>query len=152
MTGRKPKPQALRIAQAAAGHTAAKIPVVEAPAGEPERPDYLTDESAAVWTRTCDALRSMGTLSPADVDTIAAFVQAVADLRWAVATMATEGRMTEGASGMKRKHPAVGIAHDAALRIRSLGSDLGLNPTARQRITVKPKDDIDEFKKFLAAR
>ena len=44
-------------------------------------------------------------------------------------------------TGCLRRHPAVGIASEAAAQLRCLGAELGLSQAAERPLNVTPRDD-----------
>lgn len=127
MRGRKPKPR-----RAGEGLPVARpVEVVEASRLAP--PPTLPPEGRPVWEA---AVRDYGEiLRESDLPLLEAWVVAVVRRRQAQALIASEGLLTESASGELRVHPAVRIERDEAMLEARLGDQLGLSPSARTRLS-----------------
>ena len=44
-------------------------------------------------------------------------------------------------TGCLRRHPAVGIASEAAAQLRSIANEFGLSPAAERFLNIAPRDD-----------
>ena len=51
--------------------------------------------------------------------------------------------VTTPETGCLRRHPAVGIASEAAARLRSIGNEFGLSPAAERFLSIASRDDDD---------
>jgi P27 family predicted phage terminase small subunit len=88
-----------------------------------------------IWDYTIKQLLTMRTITMADRDTLHAYCEQVLIHRRALELMKVEGAVVEGPRGAT-KHPAVSIARESALLIKSLGGQFGLTPGARSSIKV----------------
>jgi len=103
------------------------------PQPEPGVPTCPTDdpEVREIWDYTMKQLLTMRTITMADRDTLHAYCEQVLIHRRALELMKREGAIM-GA----RKHPAVAIARESAMLMKSLGGLFGLTPGARSMIKV----------------
>lgn len=121
-----------------------------------EPPDWLEDEVARdVWAATVPVLERTGVLTEADVDALAGYCTAMSHLRAANKEIreGNQGRTTYVSMGeggmMIRKHPAIGVAHEALRLALSFQSEFGLTPSSRTRVHAKATGGADEDEKFL---
>lgn len=111
----------------------------QAPAGEPEPIDALSDEVREIWNYTLAQLRVMKLATPADRDMLIAYCEAVVTHRRASKLLANSNVImraqsrTPGQAGYV-KNPLVQIQRDAAMVMRALGREFGLTPSARSDI------------------
>jgi len=89
-----------------------------------------------IWDYTIKQLLTMRTITMADRDSLHAYCEQVLIHRRAIALMKLEGAIVEGSHGGQVMHPAVGIARQSAMLMKSLGGLFGLTPGARSGIKV----------------
>jgi P27 family predicted phage terminase small subunit len=92
-------------------------------------------EVREIWDYTIKQLLTMRTITMADRDTLHAYCEQVLIHRRAIELMKLEGAIVEGPHGVV-KHPAVAIARESAMLMKSLGNLFGLTPGARSTIKV----------------
>lgn len=111
------------------------------PAGAPECPEHLDEEAKREWFRVVPSLVGASILTRVDHAALAAYCQNVS--RWIKAErqIAEEGITFTGDNGMIRRHPAVGIAHDAMMAIKAFACEYGLTPVSRARVSPVGTDD-----------
>ncbi|MEP9348546.1 phage terminase small subunit P27 family [Xanthobacter sp. KR7-225] len=111
----------------------------------PTAPAWLSKDAKAEWRRVCPILvNERRTLSEADLPTLAAYCAAVGQVQEASRILAKEGLTYSSDSGMPKKHPAVGIRHDAMTQVRQLGGELGLTPVSRSRPAMRDSHDPED--------
>jgi len=88
-------------------------------------------------------LAETGIVTRLDCDALACYCEAWAAWRGAIAMLADDGPTYDAPGGLRKVHPAVGVARDAAKEIAVWAGHLGLTPTARQKLRVEPPG-IDE--------
>lgn len=86
----------------------------------------------------------MGIIETTDLGVLAAYCNAWHNFRWSIDRLKRDGRVVrcgEGNQSMK-PHPATSLQKNAVNEMRQLAGELGLSPTARERLT-GPDDDFD---------
>lgn len=99
------------------------------PEGEAMAPASLSGPAHAVWSRVMGSMPN-GVYAPTDEGILAAYCEYVVEFETAVAAIELNGHVTEEG----RVSPWVRIKNDAAAKMLSLGSSLGLTPTTRHTI------------------
>lgn len=106
----------------------------------PSPPAYLEPEAKVEWRRLARELHRTGILTIADRSSFAAYCQAWADYRRALAIIRAEGRILTTEKGYRYVHPAVGLASTAREAMRKFALEFGLTPASRPRVQgVKPE-------------
>jgi P27 family predicted phage terminase small subunit len=151
MRGRKPKPRKLKLlTDNTDKRLISNAPV---PSGEvPNPPDWLSEVAKEEWQRVAPELTNRGLLTPLDTGTLATYCETYSLWRGAQSTIAKEGATYESGDLVK-KNPATGIAQQAVRDLAMLARELGLVPTARQRLGVEDdavEDDL--LQEFLTNR
>jgi P27 family predicted phage terminase small subunit len=118
-------------------------------------PDWLRPAAARDWVRVLEAVkRHPRWIQRADYQTVAAWCAAVGLLEEATRDIEARGALIAGRSSADQArgpagtvaNPSVRIALQAASALRSLGSQLGFNPTARGTLAIGPlEDDGDDL-------
>ena len=130
MTGRPPKPTALKILNGSAAHHPERTNGAEPKAPPltaiPVPPFELSEVALAAWQRNASAAVGLGVLTAADLDTLAVACEAFAEYRTAL----------KARDGWRRA--------DAARKfyVTTLGK-FGLNASDRTRLRVEPVPDAD---------
>lgn len=94
------------------------------------------DDVREIWDYTIKQLLAMRTVTMADRDTLHAYCEQVLIHRRALLLVKKEGAIIDGSHGGLVRHPAVTIAKEAAMMMKSLGGTFGLTPAARSAIKV----------------
>lgn len=145
MRGRKSKPEAIKRLTGNPGRRKKKQAATFAPspltAQSAPAPEWLDAQAKAIWTRLAPHLGLV--LTAVDLEKFSVFCQTVADyVRWKK-LVAYEGEFIESPNGMKMAHPALSQIKQAAQLIAKYGSDFGLDPVSRSRITATPEAPKD---------
>lgn len=144
MKGRPPKPTALKLIQGTARPD--RINKREPkPKGAPVCPAHLDQVARNEWRRVVPELVRLGVIARIDSTTLAAYCQNYS--RWVAAELELEkhGGLTYiGDTGMIRKHPAVGIAHDAMAAMKAFAVEYGLTPASRARVHGSKEEDPED--------
>jgi phage terminase small subunit len=128
--GTKAEPTKLKILKGNPGKRCLNSNEPEPGKQVPKKPEWVTGYAEAVWKRLADELNRIGLLTVVDRDLFAAYCISVADLRDA-----------EHSGDYKLKR-------DAIQRMRMLGAEFGLTPSARSGIIVNaPRDKKDSDRK-----
>jgi P27 family predicted phage terminase small subunit len=142
--GRPPKPSGLRILEGTdrrgrSGRQLDRIREPIAPDGDLVPPYELSDEKQEISDRTVEVLEAMGVASPADVDPLAAYVEAVHLHRWATRELTGQSLVVAGArSGSDVTNKLLIIQAKAATLMLRFAQEFGLTPSARTRIDTTP--------------
>ena len=140
MTGRRPKPVALKsLAGNPGGRPLAKTgaPFV---AGAPEKPTWLDEEAVAEWNRLvaqlCD---ESGILAPAFAGILLVTCEHFSAYRRADRFLREHGetyqsKSERGGGMLTREYPQVRQRHDALQAYRKCLNDLGATPTQAPRV------------------
>jgi len=126
--GRKPKPLHLRSVEGSFRQDRHNANPPKPKPIEPERPTWLRGQGRKKWDELIAILRDMGILTQADGDILAQYCEL-----WRL--------FCDHRAKVKLK-PAQKI--EIGRRLQSLGSELGLSPTARQRITIQPQSNTED--------
>lgn len=136
-SGRAPKPTSLRMLH---GDRRDRINMSEPKPRDlaPQRPPWLSGLAAEEWDRIVPDLAAMGTVKAVDATALAAYCEAVARLRGALAAVAEHGMITTDAGGAPHRNPAAGMARDASNEIRMWAREFGFTPSARSPLKAEP--------------
>jgi P27 family predicted phage terminase small subunit len=141
MRGRKPKSKIVKLVTGNPGRRPLKPgrpidpePVIVEP------PGFLSDHAADEWRRVVPALVALRLFSTLDVAALSAYCQACAIWRQAMAAMRAKdakyrGLVIETKSGNLIQNPLLGVANKAAADMVRYGSEFGLSPTVRARLS-----------------
>lgn len=158
--GRKRKGDALKLLTGSRTLTAAKLrkrkksgaasSQFDLPAATPNCPTWLDEYARDFWAQLAPELGAV--LCIVDWAKFAVLCQALADVRRNVEIIRArdEGEDLELPSGAVISHPAVGRKNKAMGIVAKLGSDFGLDPASRSRLTLptektKPDEAEQEF-------
>ena len=108
----------------------------------PAPPAWLSRLGKAEWKKVATILVDRRHLTDADLGTLAAYADAVAQLAEATQIVNREGMVIETNAGL-RKHPAISIQMNARNQIRQLAAELGLTPVSRSRPSIRDDDGGD---------
>jgi P27 family predicted phage terminase small subunit len=156
MRGPKPRPTFLKVVK---GARPARINKNEAkpPRGIPTPPEFLSPEAVEEWHRLAPALHQAGLLTLVDRAMFACFCQSVGRWRQAEEALAAAGAehgllIPSGSNnGYRIPHPLLGIANRAMADAVRYGSEFGLSPSSRSRVTANPPppDDTDPASEYF---
>lgn len=117
------------------------------PTGPPTAPDHLDTYAKMVWLRIMVSMPD-GVYTAADTDTLTAFVDQCSIYRTACLELAKLDPEKWVADG--KITPWLRVKNDAAAKIATLGTRLGLNPTARSAIQMPEKKANNKFGRLTA--
>lgn len=146
MRGRKPKPNAMKIAERS--RVVKPEPAFDNGVGAP--PDHLDEVARKEWNRIAEIMASHDLLKQTDRTALAAYCAAYGQWVAAQKIIDKEGIVATGASGAPMVHPAVRIKTQSLSLIRHYLAEFGLTPTTRQRLgaghqAAKPGDELASF-------
>jgi P27 family predicted phage terminase small subunit len=113
-------------------------------------PSWLGPAAAAEWVRVLEAVKLHPRwIQRADYQTVAAWCAAVGLLEEATRDIESRGVLIAGRSSADQargpagtvKNPSITVALQASAAMRSLGQQLGFNPTARGTLAIGPLED-----------
>jgi P27 family predicted phage terminase small subunit len=108
-------------------------------------PKWLTPYGKEVWRRTVREFEPLRLLSPLDRETLAGFCDAAAFAKDTRDLLVADGLTRRGQKGELVKHPMFQVWRQSISVVESLGSTLGLNPSARLRLLAElPDDNLDD--------
>jgi P27 family predicted phage terminase small subunit len=140
MRGRKRKPPKLKLIAGNPGKR--PIPGAPRPAAEVPAPyEWMSAEAKREWVRVAPQMAALGLLTVLDTDALALYCETISNYINAKMILEREGT-TYKHKGLTKKHPCVGMRDQAARDAAMFARELGLLPTARQRLGVE--DDVDE--------
>ncbi len=147
--GRKPKPSALKIAAGNPGKR--KINKRERPrgGGAPTCPSWMDGEAKAEWRRVVPILIAQRVTSSVERASLAMYCMAWSRVKRAEKELLRDG-LTYEHDGIRKKHPAASILHEAARELQSFASEFGLTASSRSNVETgflleKPEDEFSEF-------
>lgn len=110
-----------------------------------DAPEYLTDAARTKWDEVAPVLARNGLLTECDLDTLAVYCQTW--VRWleAEAEINVHGTTSIAKTGYQQVSPWVTIAKQCRSDLLKLGDRLGLNASARSRISIQPPSEDDEY-------
>ena len=146
MRGRKPKPSALKLLDGNPGKH--EIPNDPKPAGRAEAPHYLSVEAQKHWYQHAKALNDCEILTAVDATVFAMLCEQYALWREAEGHVLEDGRVKTSAKGYQYKSAWETIRGKAVLDYLRLAVEFGLTPSSRSRISVRGKNDFDDFEKL----
>lgn len=150
MTGRPPKPNALKLLS---GSRHARDDEPTPPPGTPKPPKHLAPAALAKWRALVPILREMRVLTVADGDMLAAYC--VAWARWVDAEthLAAEGAVVMSPNNYGIPNAWLPISNKALETMEKLASRFGFTPVDRNRIHAAPtlSPDDAEFEALIAS-
>ena len=154
ITGRKPKPTALKDAQGTlrADRINLREPKPTKKLGEP--PGHLSEVAVEEWRRIEGSLKGAGIATALDAAALGAYCQAYS--RWVSAEQALEkmkndagGLLVKTTNGNMIQNPIVGVANKAMSDMVRYAAEFGMTPSSRSRISAEEDDTEDPAGEFL---
>lgn len=147
--GRKPKPTHLKLLEGNPG----KRPL---PKNEPKPrpvtppcPKWLDTEAKREWRRVSKELERLGLLTIVDRAALAGYCQAYARWKQAEEILDVEGLTFTTPNGYVQQRPEVAIAQKSLQLMRAFGTEFGLTPSSRGRISAPggegAEDEMDRL-------
>lgn len=142
MSGRPPKPSALKLVSGNPGKRAVK-------GNEPEPmllsdlkpPKHLAPRSAAVWKQLAPMLRRLQLLTEADVVSLEMLCDAVADYRHA-REKCGDDFVTWSSKGSQMVSQWLVAKQMSSKRAESFMSKFGMDPVSRSKVMIEPQGDL----------
>lgn len=147
MSGRKPKPTALKVLEGDRGK--GRRPLNDREPIPPKTilkcPDWLLPEAKKEWKRLSSALEAMGVLTMADLSAFSGYCQAYARWKEAEEFITQHGSIFKTPSGYVQQVPQVSIAQQNLKIMQSFCTEFGLTPASRSRIIAGSSDGGDSL-------
>lgn len=122
------------------GRKRATTPTGEALRSVPAPPMWLPAEAKAAWRAAAKVLVSRRVLTDGDLAALEGYALHVGHVRLAAKAIEAEGAYVEG-----KRHPAFTTLTQSSAEARRLGAELGLSPTARNKLAAVAEEDDDEL-------
>jgi P27 family predicted phage terminase small subunit len=137
VSGRRPKPTAIRRLEGNRGKRAWNHAEPTAPDALPRCPEHLAPVARAEWRRVARTLHAMGVLTTIDRAALAAYCQAYA--RWVEAEhrLRETPPLVKTASGYVQQSPWLAIANKQLELMGRFMTELGMTRAARSRVAVE---------------
>ena len=103
-------------------------------------PDWLSEGATQKWDELALRLHNLGLLTEVDLDTFALYCVTWANWRDAEQKIREQGTTTKAQSGFEAVSPHVTRAKTHLAEVIKLSGLLGLSPSARTRIEVRPNE------------
>jgi P27 family predicted phage terminase small subunit len=150
--GPPPVPVELKVLHGNPGHRPLKVPRAK-PAPGADCPVWLSRPAKRQWKQIAPTLQKLGLLTEIDPAALACLCEAIADLKWAIATIRRTGRLTETGNGTMVVHPAAVIKRQALEQIRKFSAEFGLTPATRTRVELSDAENPSEVEgRFFGPR
>jgi P27 family predicted phage terminase small subunit len=118
--------------------------------GMPICPDWMPDEGKAKWNEVVPELVVTGVLAKVDASAVVGYCQSYAQMVEAQLIINKDGWLLYDEKSNPYKNPAVNILNEAKKELRAYGSLLGLDPSSRSKLAVKPHEkDEDDAARFF---
>lgn len=154
ITGRKPKPTALKLLKGNPGGRKLNPHEAKPKLAQPTPPDFLNDHAKGEWHRIVGTLFCNGLMTALDRSVLAAYCQSYG--RWvqaerALARMADEQADSGQAltivthNGTSMQNPLIGIANKAKADMVRYALEFGMTPSARSRVNASPNEMADDL-------
>lgn len=114
-------------------------------------PRHLDKISSRLWTQLVPQLNKSGLITEADKPTLEAFVMAYSMIRQSWESIKENGTTYMSDSGRIYKNPSADILSDQQTKLRMLGAELGLSPSARANLMdLSVADDSEDFDNLMS--
>lgn len=147
--GRKPKPTHLKLLEGEKNKDRINRNEPKPTPIAPKCPKHLGKEAKKQWKLLAPELERIGLLTKIDGATFAAACQAYDRWIQAEKEIRESGLLIETPNKSLQIHPALSIANRAMDQLRKFCSELGMTPTSRARISIKPESDEDGWAGIL---
>ena len=154
ITGRKPKPTALKLLTGNPGGRKLNPNEAKPELAQPSPPDFLNEHAKEEWDRVAGTLFRTGLMTELDRSVLAAYCQSYG--RWVQAERAL-AQMAEAQAdavpaltivthnGTAMQNPLIGIANKAKADTVRYALQFGMTPSARSKVSASPHDEVDDL-------
>ncbi len=138
MSGRKPKPTAVKKLEGNPGHRPLPSNEPQYEAASERAPTGMTAEARKFWHKLAEQVIEAGVLRSVDVPAFALMAEHYALAMRAIDEIAEVDYLTtEDRNGAQRKLPQLQVFRDNAAAYRMFATEFGLTPSSRARIHVQ---------------
>ena len=154
ISGRKPKPTALKLLTGNPGGRKLNANEANPDLAQPTPPDFLNNHAKVEWGRIVGRLFRAGLMTELDRSVLAAYCQSYG--RWVQAehalTQMAEAQADADESltivthnGTAMQNPLIGIANKAKADTVRYALEFGMTPSARSRVSASPHEEVDDL-------
>ena len=148
MAGRKPLPDGLKLVKGTLRNHRVNKDAPMPCKGSHTAPDYLSPVAAEEFERKAEALSRLNVYTEWDDTALAAYAEAYARWREAIAELQKTGLIVKTQQGNVIQSPLVGVANRAADLMHKFLTEFGLTPSSRTRIKVSAEPKATEWEVF----
>lgn len=142
--GPAPKPTQIKVLEGTYRPDRTRGEVFPDPPDDLAPPDWLSEPGRNKWSELAPILASQGLLTDCDLDTLALYCTTWVRWKEAEEALQREGMTTTAQSGYQQVSPYYTIASKSQAELRALADRLGLNPSARSRISVQKEGSSED--------
>jgi P27 family predicted phage terminase small subunit len=147
--GRPPKPTALKVLEGNRGKRPLNTREPKPAPVVPSCPSWLMLEAKREWRRISKELERLGLLTKVDRAVLAGYCQEWARWKQAEEVIDAQGLTFTTPNGYVQVRPEVAAAHKSLQLMNMFGSQLGLSPVARTRLSTEPEAAGDVFDELM---
>ena len=118
----------------------------------PEAPKYLNDEQKIHYENVIKGCIELGTMTVHDVYICIEMALVIYELIWATIDINENGRTQLSNNGYEQIRPVCGIRDRALDKFIKLSNLMGMNASAREKLTMDKKEPENELTKLLNER
>lgn len=118
--------------------------------GIPACPVHLSLEGQKVWDALCGKLVDMGVLTGFDGYVLSMFCETFTRWNTLRQYLQEHGDSYQSETGLCKIRPEVQSLKECLASLDVLSAKFGLSPRDREKLTVRPQEEPDEFEEFLA--
>ena len=148
MAGRKPLPDGMKLIKGTLQNCRVNKKAPKPEKGATAAPDYLSPVAAAEFERKAKGLARLNVYTEWDDTALAAYAEAYARWRKAVAELRDSDLLITTQQGNIIQNPLVGVVNKSAELMHRYLTEFGLTPSSRTRIKVSAETKQNEWEAF----
>lgn len=158
MSGRRPKPTAIKKAEGNPGRRPLNKSEPSAGVFNMDPPENLSEQAKSIWNQIAQLGSKMNVIDQADAIALEMLAQTFAEWRQCQEWIKEKGTYyatsTNGGNKIMRQFPQVSQAADAFRRLKSMLSEFGMTPSSRVRLgsTEGEQDELTQLLDSMARR
>jgi P27 family predicted phage terminase small subunit len=118
----------------------------------PDSPDYLTKDQKTHYENVVNTCIELGIMTIHDVYICIETAVVIDELIWSIKDINDNGRVQITQSGYEQVRPICGIRDRALDKFIKLSNLMGMNASAREKLTVEKIEKVNLFDKLLSER